>query len=335
MKKSAQTIRKQRNKKAAVIASCLAAAALAAIPLSKLLLKDKESIPEETTIVSVSESSTLPSSAVTETEKETALISETSAESTTEGTSSENSVTEATTLAIDDETLPLYDKTYEEISSFKAGTVIASKKIDKKNLDKYFTAVKIKKGDDVYKRIIGRSYKENKDIKLSDLRYLKMLHVNFDGKYQVGEMIVNKSVADQVMDIFKSLCKSKYQIYSMYLIDDFWKGNGDASDYASIDANNTSSFCYRKATGSSKISKHALGKAIDINPQQNPYVTYRNGKAKYSHSNASDFVYNRSSNKPHVITRSDKAYKLFIAKGWVWGGSWNSPKDYQHFQFNK
>lgn len=333
MKKSAQTIRKQRNKKAVIIASCLAAAALAAIPLSRFLLKDKENVPEETTFVSVSESSTLPSSSVTETTEETTAVTSTAVtESSTEETVKET-VEEET--FVDDETLPLYDKTYEDISSLKAGTVVAAKKIDKNDLGKYFTAVKIKKGDAVYKRINGKSYRENKDIKLSDLRYLKMLHVNFDGKYQVGEMIVNKSVANQVLDIFQSLFKAKYQIYSMYLIDDFWKGNGDASDYASIDANNTSAFCYRKATGSSKISKHALGKAIDLNPQQNPYVTYKNGKAKYSHSNASEFVYNRSSDKAHVITKSDKAYKLFISKGWVWGGSWNSPKDYQHFQFNK
>ena len=333
MKKSAQTIKKQRTKKAAIILSCIAAAALAAIPLSRLFT-DKETLPAETTAVTTSGSVALPSSSVSETTEETTSAAAAVPESTTEETSSVTTG-EETTLFIDDETLPLYDKTYEDISSLKAGTVIASKKIDKKNLDKYFTSVKIKKDDEVYKRIIGKSYRENNDIKLSDLRYLKMLHVNFDGKYQVGEMIVNKSVADQVMDIFQSLCKAKYQIYSMYLIDDFWKGNGDASDYASIDANNTSAFCYRKATGSSKISKHALGKAIDLNPQQNPYVTYKNGKAKYSHSNASEFVYNRTSAKAHVITKSDKAYKLFIAKGWVWGGSWNSPKDYQHFQFNK
>ena len=333
MKKSAQTIKKQRTRKTVIIASCLAAAALAAIPVSKLLT-DNEAPAPETTVTTTSATTVLPSSSVSETTEETNISLTTVSDTTLEETSFKAEET-TTTLFEDDETLPLYDKTYEEIASFKAGTVIASKKIDKKNLDKYFTAVKIKKGDEVYKRIIGRSYRENNDIKLSDLRYLKMLHMNFDGKYQVGEMIVNKSVADQVMDIFKSLCKSKYQIYSMYLIDDFWKGNGDASDYASIDANNTSAFCYRKATGSSKISKHALGKAIDINPQQNPYVTYRNGKAKYSHSNASDYVYNRSSGKAHVITRSDKAYKLFTSKGWVWGGSWNSPKDYQHFQLNK
>ena len=218
------------------------------------------------------------------------------------------------------------------IKDLDAGTVVSADKIDKENLGQYFTSVEIKEGDAVYKRINGKSYKKNKDIKLSDLRYLKMLHVNFDGKYQVGEMIVNKSVAKEVLEIFKSLFKDGYQIYSMYLIDNFWKKDGATSDWNSIEANNTSCFCYRAATGGSKLSKHALGRAIDINPQQNPYVTYKNGKPNYSHKNAAKFVSNRSSKTPHVITTSDKAYKLFTKKGWTWGGSWSSPKDYQHFQ---
>lgn len=218
------------------------------------------------------------------------------------------------------------------IKDLKAGTIVSKDQIDKKNLSQYFTSSKISEGDSVYERINGKSYKKNNDIKLSDLRYLKMLHVNFDGDYQVGEMIVNKSVSDEVLGIFKSLFSDGYQIYSMYLIDDFWEKNAGTADWNSIEANNTSCFCYRAATGGSKLSKHALGRAIDINPQQNPYVTFKDGKAQYSHKNAKDYATNRSSKKAHVITTSDKAYKAFTKKGWTWGGSWSSPKDYQHFQ---
>ena len=218
------------------------------------------------------------------------------------------------------------------IADLKAGTLLSSSQIDKNNLSQYFTAVKIEEGDSVYQRINGKSYQKNNDIKLSDLRYLKMLHMNFNNDIQVGEMIVNKSVADEVLGIFKSLFSDGYQIYSMYLIDDFWEKNAGTADWNSIEANNTSCFCYRAATGGSKLSKHALGRAIDINPMQNPYVTYKDGKPQYSHSNAKDYVSNRSSKKAHVITTSDKAYKAFTKKGWTWGGSWSSPKDYQHFQ---
>ena len=221
------------------------------------------------------------------------------------------------------------------IKNYSAGTVISSDKIDRNNLSQYFTSQTIEEGDSVYNRIYGQSYVDNSNIGLDDLRYLKMLHVNFDGEYQVGEMIVNADVASEVMEIFEILCAEGYEIYSMHLIDDYWAGDPDDSDWYSIDANNTSCFCYRTATGSGNLSKHALGRAIDINPQQNPYVTYdSDGVAHYSHDNASSYVYGRSSDTDHVITTSDRAYDLFTDYGWTWGGNWSSPKDYQHFQLS-
>ena len=220
------------------------------------------------------------------------------------------------------------------LDGFEPGTVIEDELIDTSDLGLYFTISEIHEDDPVFQRIAGRSFVYNDDIALSDLRYLKMLHVNFDGQYQVGEMIVNASVAEQVTGIFEQLCEARYEIYSMYLIDDFWVGNGTDSDSNSIDHNNTSCFCYRPATGSSHISRHALGLAIDINPQQNPYVRINSdGSLSYSHDNASDYVSGRTSDMPHVITESDYAYQLFTSQGWAWGGAWTNPKDYQHFQF--
>ena len=220
------------------------------------------------------------------------------------------------------------------LSGYDPGDVISSSKIDEDNLSQYFTSRSIEEGDSVYNRIYGQSYVDNDNIDLDELRYLKMLHINFDGNYQVGEMIVNEDVADEVLEIFEILCEEGYEIYSMYLIDDFWAGDPDDSDWYSIDANNTSCFCYRTATGSGNLSKHALGKAIDINPQQNPYVTYdSDGDAHYSHDNASDYVYDRYDGD-HMITTSDRAYDLFTDYGWTWGGNWSSPKDYQHFQIS-
>lgn len=222
----------------------------------------------------------------------------------------------------------------KSIKGYSAGTVIDSDKIDRDNLSQYFTSQTIEEGDSVYDRIYGQSYVDNDNIGLDDLRYLKMLHVNFDGEYQVGEMIVNEDVASDVLEIFEILCAEGYEIYSMYLIDDFWAGDPDDSDWYSIDANNTSCFCYRTATGSGNLSKHALGRAIDINPQQNPYVTYdSDGDAHYSHDNASSYVYDRYTGD-HMITVYDRAYELFDDYGWTWGGNWSSPKDYQHFQLS-
>ncbi len=268
---------------------------------------------------------------------ELTVITSASSETTAASSSSETSeeTTEETTTETTEEPTPTPEPEPEKLTSirgYKAGTVLDRDQIDTDNLSQYFTSEEIEEGDSVYNRIYGQSYVDNDNIDLSDLRYLKMLHVNFDGDYQVGEMIVNELVVSDVLDIFETLCAEGYEIYSMYLIDDFWSGDPDDSDWYSIEANNTSCFCYRTATGSGNLSKHALGRAIDINPQQNPYVTYdSDGDAHYSHDNASDYVYDRG-DYDHMITTSDRAYELFINYGWTWGGSWSSPKDYQHFQ---
>ena len=268
---------------------------------------------------------------------ELTVITSASSETTAASSSSETSeeTTEETTTETTEEPTPTPEPEPEKLTSirgYKAGTVLDRDQIDTDNLSQYFTSEEIEEGDSVYNRIYGQSYVDNDNIDLSDLRYLKMLHVNFDGDYQVGEMIVNELVVSDVLDIFETLCAEGYEIYSMYLIDDFWSGDPDDSDWYSIEANNTSCFCYRTATGSGNLSKHALGRAIDINPQQNPYVTYdSDGDAHYSHDNASDYVYDRD-DYDHMITTSDRAYELFINYGWTWGGSWSSPKDYQHFQ---
>ena len=252
----------------------------------------------------------------------------TTAETTTETT------TEATTTTTTTEETTTQGK-LTSLSGYEPGDVIPSDLIDDTNLWQYFSSSEIVEGDSVYNRIYGKSYVDNDYVALSDLRYLVMLHVNFDGEYQVGEMIVNKAVASDVMEIFETLCSEGYQIEKMYLIDNYWTGDASDSDWNSIDHNNTSCFCYRAATGSSKLSKHSYGLAIDLNPQYNPYVTIQDdGSKKYSHDNASDYVYNRSSDTPHVITTSDLAYELFTSYGWTWGGSWSNPKDYQHFQIS-
>lgn len=211
------------------------------------------------------------------------------------------------------------------------GTILTSDMLDMDDFSQYFTAVSIELGGAVYDRINGRSWQENSHIALSDLRYLKLLHYNFSGQIQVGEMIVNKDIADDVICIFEELFACGYQIQSMYLIDDYWTGDPDDSDTASIDANNTSAFCYRPVTNGRKLSNHAYGKAIDLNPQQNPYVSYSSGSPKWYHENANDYIA-RDTGLPHVITHEDTAFLIFQKYGFTWGGDWNNPKDYQHFE---
>lgn len=195
----------------------------------------------------------------------------------------------------------------------------------------FFVAYDIEENDDVYNRIIGKSYVDNPDIGLSSLSYLRIPHYDFNHEIKVGELIVNKSVSEKYINVFKELFAIEYEIEKMYLIDEFWQGNGSASDDASCHANNTSAFCYRKMTDSSQLSNHALGRAIDVNPQQNPYVRVKNQKAICYQDNAIEFI-DRSTNDPHMIKFEDECYKIFEKYGFTWGGNWKNPIDYQHFE---
>ena len=171
-------------------------------------------------------------------------------------------------------------------------------------------------------RMRGVSYPENAGISLSDLRYLRLSYVDFEGHEQVGELVCNKAIADDLVAIFRGLYEARYPIRSIRLIDDF---GGD--DEASMAADNTSCFNYRKKTGMRELSKHALGLAVDINPFENPYVR----PSRVRPSGASAFA-DRARDFPHKIDKEDLCYKLFRAHGFSWGGTWRSVQDYQHFE---
>ena len=116
------------------------------------------------------------------------------------------------------------------------------------NIDKYFTSSEIKRGDAVFNRINGKSYRDNNDIALEDLRYLTIPYYNFEQQVMLGEMIVNVDIQEDVLNIFKELFNNKYEINSMKLIDDYWilGTDGNKADNNSIEENNTSCFCYRQ-----------------------------------------------------------------------------------------
>ena len=166
-------------------------------------------------------------------------------------------------------------------------------------------------------------------ISYDDLRYLKVLYYDFDGNVQEGELICNVSIAEDLKEIFYELYRNQYPIQSIRLIDDY---NGD--DTASMEANNTSCFNYRVVDGTTSLSKHALGCAIDINPFYNPYVVFdKTGNGQdYISPKGSEIYADRSKEFAYKIDEQDLCYRLFKEHGFTWGGDWNSCKDYQHFQ---
>ncbi|GIH75171.1 hypothetical protein Plo01_16000 [Planobispora longispora] len=149
-----------------------------------------------------------------------------------------------------------------------------------------------------------------------------MTYWGFDDRPHIGEMVVHEDVADDVVKVFQRLYGWRWPIYRMELVD-VYKGD----DFDSIDADNTSAFNCRPATGSSSWSKHAYGRAIDINPRENPYVS---SGGSVAHRNARKFV-KRPLDAPGVINPGDRVVKAFARLGWEWGGYWSGIKDYQHF----
>lgn len=169
-------------------------------------------------------------------------------------------------------------------------------------------------------------------ITYDELCYLHILHYDFAGNPAEGELICNKAIAQDLVEIFYELYLNEYQLEKVKLIDEY---NGD--DTASMEDNNTSCFNYRVVPNSTSLSKHALGLALDINPLYNPYITYKKDDTgqivseNVSPENGTAYA-DRSASFPYKIDENDLCYKLFTEHGFTWGGNWNSSKDYQHFQ---
>ena len=181
--------------------------------------------------------------------------------------------------------------------------------------------------DSVFARMQGKSFPAHCTVKRSDLRYLQVLHVDADGETHRGEMVCNKAIAEDLLEIFQELYRQRYPIERMRLIDDY-----DADDEQSMRDNNSSSFCYRVVEGSTKLSKHAQGMAVDVNTLYNPCVRKRkDGTVLVQPSTAKRYT-NRSRKFPYKIVEGDLMFRLFTERGFQWGGHWKSLKDYQHFE---
>lgn len=174
-------------------------------------------------------------------------------------------------------------------------------------------------------RIVMRKYTWRPDcpVPLNDLKYLSLNFYGFDHKIHKGNLIVHKDLSKEVVEIFKELYEKEFPIEKMQLMEDF-KGN----DNSAMVANNTSAFNCRSITGKTRIySLHSYGRAIDINTKINPYVK---GNLVLP-ENGRPYI-DRSISAPGKIELNDLTYQAFIKRGWSWGGSWVSLKDYQHFE---
>jgi hypothetical protein len=175
----------------------------------------------------------------------------------------------------------------------------------------------------VAQRMRGSSWHEGCPVPILELAYLRLSHYGRDGAVHTGELVVHRELAAQVLEIFKALFAQKFTIEKMRLVDEY---QGD--DDRSMADNNTSAFNCREVPGKPKVlSKHASGRAIDVNPLWNPMIAGGTVMPPLGAKFAS-----REKAVPGLLRKGDPAVREFTSRGWTWGGDWVSVKDYQHFQ---
>jgi hypothetical protein len=175
----------------------------------------------------------------------------------------------------------------------------------------------------IQQKMMNVSFKEESPVSMEQLRYVQVTYWGFDNQAHSGEMIIHEKLAEEVTLIFKELYQNHFSIEKMKLIDEY-----GASDERSMEDNNTSAYCCREITGKKGVfSNHSYGIAIDINPVQNPYI-----KGDIVLPEEGEMYVDRQKIEKGKIIKNDICYKAFISRGWMWGGDWSSPKDYQHFE---
>lgn len=176
--------------------------------------------------------------------------------------------------------------------------------------------------DATFERIDTRSYGRGCTTPRDDLRLLHLLHRNFAGQTQIGEMICHKAIAADLLAIFRELYDAGYPIEKVLLIDEY-----GADDQRSMADNNTSCFNYRTKPGMKQLSLHASGRAVDINPLYNPYVK----GSRIEPAEGAAYA-DRGRRCKYYIKSGDVCHRAFTRRGFAWGGGWRSAQDYQHFE---
>ena len=208
---------------------------------------------------------------------------------------------------------------------WQPGDTISDAQLQALGKEAFFECVPIP--DSIFDAMRGKSFKADCTVERDALRYIRCLHADKDGNSIVGEMVLSRSIAAQVLEIFRKLYDARYPIERMLLIDRW-----DAEDEMAMRDNNSSSFNFRFISHTQTVSKHALGLAVDINPLYNPYHKFiPDGTEIIEPATGAPYI-DRIADFDYKIERGDLCYRLFTAAGFKWGGDWTNRKDYQHFE---
>ena len=215
-------------------------------------------------------------------------------------------------------------KAQQRLECWQAGSAVTKAEVAQFGIDNCFKICTI--DDAVFARMKGKSYKAECTTPRSQLRYIKALHITQDGVIMLGEMVVNRAIAEDIVTILRYLYEAEYPIERMVLVDNY-----NADDEASMRANNSSAFNYRHTPGGTRLSAHSRGMAVDINPLYNPYVKHYPDRVYVAPATATEYVV-RHGAFPYKIERDDLCCRLFLERGFEWGGDYKTIKDYQHFE---
>ncbi len=152
----------------------------------------------------------------------------------------------------------------------------------------------------------------------NNLRIVSVLYYSFDGKLHRGQFVINKYLVEDIKAVFDKIKNIKFPVEKVIPVVKY-----DWSDDKSMKDNNSSAFNYRTISGTQRLSIHAFGRAVDINPKLNPQF-------KHGHALPSGSEYKPG--MPGTLTNNSLVVKEFKRRKWSWGGNWRRTKDYQHFE---
>ena len=157
----------------------------------------------------------------------------------------------------------------------------------------------------------------------AQLRRLRVAYWGFDGRAHTGALVANADAVSDLVHVFARLYEARFPIRRMRPIDAY-----HGRDEPSLEADNTAAFnCrYAVAPGPKRWSAHAFGRAIDVNPVENPYL--EGGRV---HPRRGRAFLDRSRRRPGMAVRGGLLVRAFAGVGWAWGGRWTGSPDYQHF----
>jgi hypothetical protein len=172
--------------------------------------------------------------------------------------------------------------------------------------------------------MIGSSWHEGCPVELRELRRVRLTYRGFDGEPHRGRLVVHRRWADEILEVFRRLYRRDFPIRRVRLVDRY---GGD--DRESMRHDNTSAFNCRTVAGTTTWSQHAYGRAVDLNPVENPYVEGSRVRPRRGRR-----FLDRTNVRPGMIVKGDVVWRAFRRIDWGWGGSWRPAKDYQHFSAN-